>query len=82
MTAAQRRGWTRPKPPGRVSPVSLQPELYHMINSKPDTGKGSRMIRINFSGLSENPKGNFVASGYKSTETTKDGATWFVVTEE
>lgn len=32
--------------------------------------------------LSENPKGNFVASGYKSTETTKDGATWFVVTEE
>ena len=32
--------------------------------------------------LSENPKGNFVAEGYVSTQTTKSGITWFVVTAD
>lgn len=32
--------------------------------------------------LSENPAGNFVSTGYKSTATTKNNVQWFVVTEE
>ena len=41
--------------------MSLQPELYHMINSKPDTGKGSRTIRINFDESGFSSRGGRVA---------------------